>query len=75
MLLCFIKSILGNRYNPGVLSEQRGKKKGRFRLKRKIGAEFNNLRRKKKKQQCKVGREEAQIGLNWQHLYQHFLTR
>jgi len=38
----------------------------------KMGAGYNNLRRKKKKQECKVGREEegfSSIGLNWQHLY------
>ena len=47
----------------------------------KIEAGYNNLRRKKKKQQCKVGREEevssapAQIVLNWQRFYWRFVTR
>ena len=39
----------------------------------KIGAGYNNFRRKKKKQQCKVRkRAPAQIGLNWQRF---FVTR
>ena len=38
----------------------------------KMGAGYNNLRRKKEKQQCKVGKRrkaQAQIGLNWQRFY------
>ena len=34
----------------------------------KMGAGYNNLRRKKKKQQCKVGREEEGSSSNWPEL-------
>jgi len=33
------------------------------------------VRRKKKKQQCKVGREEEVSSLNWKHFYWRFVTR
>ena len=45
----------------------------------KMGAGYNNLRRKKKKQQCKVGREEEGSSSHWPELaafiYQRFVTR
>jgi len=34
----------------------------------KMGAGYNNLRRKRKKQQCKVGREEEGSSSNWHEL-------
>jgi len=43
----------------------------------KMGAGYNNLRRKKKKQQCKVGREEEGFSSNrpdWQRFYWRFVT-
>jgi len=39
-----------------------------------MGAGYNNLRRKKKKQQCKVGREEEGSSSNWPELAAFFLA-
>ena len=44
----------------------------------KMGAGYNNLRRKKKKQRAKWDvrkKAPAQIGLNWQCFFWHFATR
>ena len=45
----------------------------------KMGAGYNKLRRKKKKQQCRVGREEEGSSSHWPELaafiYQRFVTR
>jgi len=40
----------------------------------KMGAGYNNLRRKKKKQQCKVGREKEGFSSNWPELAAFFLA-
>ena len=40
----------------------------------KVGAGYNNLRRKKKQQQCKVGREEEGSSSNWPELVAFFLA-
>jgi len=39
-----------------------------------MGAGYNNLRRNKKKQQCKVGREEEGSSSNWPELAAFFLA-
>ena len=44
----------------------------------KMGVGYNNLRRRKKRQQCKVGREEEGSSSNWPELaafFWHFVTR
>jgi len=64
----------GYRFQGNVTAGDGSDKKG------KMGAGYNNLKRKKKNKKFKVGREDserapAQIGLNWQRFFWRFVTR